>query len=122
MNWDPSRQLLEHGSPDDSTPCQESSRDVISSPTKRKKFATAATVSSVGENQLSDAISSQIDPTAYINTHKVGGVLGVANQQLLHVHEAFAGDDVVGDFAREKEAAEEAGQEEASLTLPGDRK
>lgn len=129
MNIDPSKQLLEQGSggsADESTSGHESSCDVISLPTKRMTSSNPSNAglqpvaSSVGENESSNVISSQIDPTAYINTQKVGGALGVANQQLLSVHEAFSGDDVVSDFAREKQAAEAAGQEDTNLTLPGE--
>ena len=56
-----------------------------------------------------------IDPTAYLTSQKEGVALGVASQQLLNVHEAFAGDDVVAQFAREKTAA----AEESPTTLPG---
>lgn len=118
---DPSQQLLEHGSAD------EPSYDVISTPTKRQKLTTSTSGAqkiklkhAEGMKQLSDVTSSQIDPTAHISTQKVGGALGIASQQLLNVHEAFAGDDVVADFAREKEATEEAEWVETSLTLPGE--
>lgn len=115
---DPSQELLEH---------EEPSYDVISPPTKRQRFTAATTGAgkiekqrTVEKKQSSDVTSSQIDPTAHISTEKVGGALGVANQQLLNVHEAFAGDDVVADFAREKEATQETKDMETSLTLPGE--
>ena len=60
-----------------------------------------------------------IDPTAFITPRKEGVSLGMASQQLLHVHEAFAGDEVVMEFEREKETAATAMTETPSLTLPG---
>ena len=45
----------------------------------------------------------------------------MASQQLLNVREAFAGDDVVAEFSREKEAEEgkKAEGETVGLDLPG---
>lgn len=106
---DPSQQLLEHEEPSYDAP-----------PTKRQKLTAATSGARKNEKkQSSDVTSSQIDPTAHMSTQKVGGALGVANQQLLNVHEAFAGDDVVADFAREKQATQTE-DVETSLTLPGE--
>jgi len=46
--------------------------------------------------------------------------LALTNEHLLSVREAFAGDDVVEEFVREKEKEIEKGKpEEVDLTLPG---
>lgn len=117
VNVDPSQELLEH---------EEPSYDVISPPTKRQKLTSTSGAKkiegkrTVEKKQSSDVTSSQIDPTDHMSTQKVGGALGIANQQLLNVHEAFAGDDVVGDFAREKKATQETEDVETSLSLPGE--
>ena len=61
-----------------------------------------------------------IDPMAYLTpSNEVGGALRAASQQLLEVHEAFAGDDVVGGFEREKREEEEVGSKDIQLELPG---
>ena len=82
-------------------------------------------LTSSNERQSSDITSSAtptINPTAFLTSQKVGGSLGVASQQLLHVHEAFAGDDVMNDFEEEKRETERKKNNTASqetLHLPG---
>ena len=109
-NVDPSQHLIEgeehsEATPppqlDDITSCQQT--NVTSSGARKEKTGPP-----------------MIDPTAYLTPRdEVGGALGVASQQLLKVHEAFAGDDVVGEFEREREE-EEAGRENFQLdVLPG---
>ena len=45
----------------------------------------------------------------------------MASEHLLNVQEAFAGDDVVEEFVREKEEEVEKGRpKEVDLTLPGE--
>lgn len=107
VHFDPSKQ---DGSDDTGQSC-----DVTSSHSSRK--LKNEFTSSVRQKCIT---SSHIDPKAYLSTEKVGGALGVASQQLLNVHEAFAGDDVVADFSREKAAAEEREREEPSVCLPGE--
>ena len=47
--------------------------------------------------------------------------LGIASENLLNVQEAFAGDDVIEEFVREKEEEVEKGRpKEVDLALPGD--
>ena len=73
------------------------------------------------EKQSSDITSSvikDINPTSFLTPHKMGMSLGVANQQLLHVHEAFAGDDVVKEFEEEKNEQTNTTQD-IILQLPG---
>jgi len=61
-----------------------------------------------------------IDPSAYLRTEKVGGALGVASENILSVYEAFAGDDVMGEFAQEKEEeVEKSKPQDTNLPLPG---
>ena len=103
-NFDPTKQLIEDAS-DEQTPPPTQSDDVT-------KLTSSSTT-----KQSSVPV---IDPTAYLTpSEKVGVALGVASEQLLQVHEAFAGDDVVGEFKREKREAEATEAEEMQLELPG---
>ena len=64
-----------------------------------------------------------IDPGLFLQPEEGPGRrgrLGEASAHLLSVHEAFAGDDVVSEFARDKAEAVERGRpREVDLTLPG---
>ena len=116
----PTRQLVEVGSGDSGD--EDQSHDVTSSASTSKKLNDSS-----NKNQSHDVTSSvrasnittpNIDPKANLS---VGVALGVASKQLLAVREAFAGDDVVAEFAREKAAmgVVEAEEEGSGLTLPG---
>ena len=111
MNFDPSVQLIEgDGSHSDDGDIQPHDQldDITSSQSPK-------TTSSVLKRSI-----PAIDPTAYLTPcNEVGVALGVASQQLLQVHEAFAGDDVIGEFEREKGEGEKE-REEVQLELPGE--
>ena len=63
---------------------------------------------------------SHIDMSVVMDTTGVGGGLGGASKNLLSVHEAFAGDDVIGQFAAEKEEEREKDRpKNVVLSLPG---
>ena len=109
-NVDPSQHLIEEEEHSEATPPPQ--LDDITSCQQTNVTSSGARKEKTGP--------PMIDPTAYLTPRdKVGGALGVASQQLLKVHEAFAGDDVVGEFEREREE-EEAGRENFQLdVLPG---
>lgn len=66
--------------------------------------------------------NSNINPSAYLRTAEVGGALGVASENILSVYEAFAGDDVMGNFAKEKEEeVEKSKPQNTNLPLPGEQ-
>ena len=74
---------------------------------------------------LKDHAMKQIDTNAFLlaeGEEESGRVsLGIASENLLNVQEAFAGDDVVDEFVREKEEEVEKGRpKEVDLALPGD--
>lgn len=74
---------------------------------------------------LKDRAIKQIDTSAFLlaeGEEESGRVsLGIASEHLLNVQEAFAGDDVVDEFVKEKEEEVEKGRpKEVDLTLPGD--
>ena len=73
---------------------------------------------------LKDRAMKQIDTSAFLlaEGEESGRVsLGIASENLLNVQEAFAGDDVVDEFVREKEEEVEKGRpKEVDLALPGD--
>ena len=74
---------------------------------------------------LKDRAMKQIDTSAFLlaeGEEESGRVsLGIASENLLNVQEAFAGDDVVDEFVREKEEEVEKGRpKEVDLALPGD--
>ena len=73
---------------------------------------------------LKDCTTKQIDTSAFLlaeGEEESGRVsLGMASEHLLNVQEAFAGDDVVEAFEREKEEEVEKGRpKEVDLALPG---
>ena len=73
---------------------------------------------------LKDCTTKRIDTSAFLlaeGEEESGRVsLGMASEHLLNVQEAFAGDDVVEAFEREKEEEVEKGRpKEVDLTLPG---
>ena len=72
-------------------------------------------------NDITSLSTSIINPLDFLKSQEVGGALGVASQQLLHVHEAFAGDDVVNEFQDEKKEAERKRETDIQTTphLPG---
>ena len=61
-----------------------------------------------------------IDTSVVLDVTEVGGALGGTSRNLLCVHEAFAGDDVIGQFAAEKEEEREKDRpKKVTLSLPG---
>ena len=111
VNFDPSDQLIEDGgcASDEEVWPQTQSDDVTSS-------KSTNITSSVAKNRP----TPHIDPTAFLTPrNEVGVALGVASERLLQVHEAFAGDDVVGEFETEKRENEREEEEELAMQLPG---
>ena len=61
-----------------------------------------------------------IDTSVVLDVTEVDGALGGTSRNLLCVHEAFAGDDVIGQFAAEKEEEREKDRpKKVTLSLPG---
>ena len=74
------------------------------------------------EEKSKDALNIQGDPKKIFRIEDDGASLEMAGEegQRLNIHQAFANDDVIEEFAREKAETEEASKpKELDLTLPG---
>ena len=126
VNFDPSIHLIEEpaddvGQSSDVTACPSTKNKSRLGKKQSSDVTSSLRLTKPDKKQSSDITSSHIDPKAYLRSEKEAGLLDVASQQLLNVREAFAGDDVVAEFAREKEAEEgrKAEGETVGLDLPG---
>ena len=111
-NFEPSQLLIENDKPP--------SDEELATPSQSDDITSCQSTTATSLKTSRPSLVPVIDPTAYLTSRdEVGGALGVASQQLLNIHEAFAGDDVVGEWEKEKSEREEAGREEIQLELPG---
>ena len=78
----------------------------------------------VGPRESSASLKSHLQEhintsSNFLSTSQAVTSLGVVSNQLMSIHEAFATDDVVDDFIKEKQDVSDSKCKVVDLTLPG---
>ena len=92
---------------------------------KGSEFPQSAEVNTIVLSSSKSPASLKSNLQNYINTssnfltNSQETALGVVSNQLMNIHDAFAADDVVEDFMKEKQEASNSASKSVDVSLPG---